>query len=460
MISEAIVKAVEDAKNELQGKIDGVNTRIDEEILPAIDNLISDVAVITGEISDKIQSLVFVPEYKDGMATSYYYTVANKPLVDFQRVQATFQVTPAKLAASISNENAMLLVVPVQTRAAAPATQIAENLEIKADGNTGRIDIDALVPTKIGNDIAIALYVADPNVVSEIVNNSENFENIDLGDYVSSEYVQVKIDEKASALDDKYVLYNFTEEEEFPATLEVEKDWTMAPATVTFYEGYELAFDMAGDIVRLEEAAEALRLPVEAITPDYEPVVLYTPVMGNGVTISLDEEKGYGMIASMPATSEEAVKHVGDIAYVNNIFNINGKAVIENGTSYEIIPVTYELNLELNKYDWPEGRIDWTYKFAQAHKILFNGDEDPILLDETAIVNWDEYKDKDGAMENISEILDNGTPSFKQVLRTVEGAAKPEDLTDDFNASDVDGDVRIDAQARPQALRSLQTELR
>ena len=451
MISEAIVKAVEDAKNELQGKIDGVNTRIDEEILPAIDNLISDVAVITGEISDKIQSLVFVPEYKDGMATSYYYTVAEKPLVDFQRVQATFQVTPAKLAASISNENAMLLVVPVQTRAAAPATQIAENLEIKVDGNTGRIDIDALVPTtKIENgiaDIAIALYVADPNVVSEIVNNSEKFENIDLGDYVSSEYVQVEIDEQASALDGKYVLYNFTEEEEFPETLEVEKDWTEAPATVTFYEGYELAFDMAGDTVRLEEAAEALRLPIEAITPDYEPVVLYNPDMRNGVTISLDEEKGYGMIASMPATSEEAVKHVGDIAYVNNIFNINGKAVIENGTSYEIIPVTYELNLELNKYDWPEGRIDWTYKFAQAHKILFNGDEDPILLDETAIVNWDEYKDKDGAMENISEILDNGTPSFKQVLRTVEGAAKPEDLTDDFNASDVDGDVRIDAQA-------------
>ena len=448
MISEAIVKAVEDAKNELQGKIDGVNTRIDEEILPAIDNLISDVAVITGEISDKIQSLVFVPEYKDGMATSYYYTVAEKPLVDFQRVQATFQVTPAKLAASISNENAMLLVVPVQTRAAAPATQIAENLEIKVDGNTGRIDIDALVPTKIGNDIAIALYVADPNVVSEIVNNSENFENIDLGDYVSSEYVQVKIDEKASALDDKYVLYNFTEEEEFPATLEVEKDWTMAPATVTFYEGYELAFDMAGDIVRLEEAAEALRLPVEAITPDYEPVVLYTPVMGNGVTISLDEEKGYGMIASMPATSEEAVKHVGDIAYVNNIFNINGKAVIENATSYEIIPVTFELNLpNLNEVDFPKNKIEWTYQLAKDHKILYKGTQEPLDLDEMLIENWDSVAVLPGAAKNIYEIINDGTPSFDKVLRTVEGG-RPEDVTDEFKAyaSDVNGYVRINPE--------------
>ena len=442
-INDAISEAISELTEQINKQIGDVEKRIDD--------LTSDLVIIIGGLADNIQSLVFVPEYKDGMATSYYYTVANKSLVDFQRVQATFQVTPAKLAASISNENAVLYVVPVkpETRAAAPAITVAgENLEIVADGSTGRIEVDAIVPItkEVGKDIAIALYVADEYVVNEAINNSD-LGNIDLGNYVSSEYVQVNIDEKASALDDKYVLYNFTEEEEFPATLEVKKDWTEAPATVTFYEGYELAFDMAGDTVRLEEAAEALRLPVEAITPDYEPVVLYTPVMGNGVTISLDEEKGYGMIASMPATSEEAVKHVGDIAYVNNIFNINGKAVIENGTSYEIIPVTYELNLELNKYDWPEGRIDWTYKFAQAHKILFNGDEDPILLDETAIVNWDEYKDKDGAMENISEILDNGTPSFKQVLRTVEGAAKPEDLTDDFNASDVDGDVRIDAQA-------------
>ena len=442
-INDAISEAISELTEQINKQIGDVEKRIDD--------LTSDLVIIIGGLADNIQSLVFVPEYKDGMATSYYYTVAEKPLVDFQRVQATFQVTPAKLAASISNENAVLYVVPVkpETRAAAPAITVAgENLEIVADGSTGRIEVDAIVPItkEVGKDIAIALYVADEYVVNEAINNSD-LGNIDLGNYVSSEYVQVNIDEKASALDDKYVLYNFTEEEEFPATLEVEKDWTEAPATVTFYDGYELAFDMAGDTVRLEEAAEALRLPVEAITPDYEPVVLYTPVMGNGVTISLDEEKGYGMIASMPATSEEAVKHVGDIAYVNNIFNINGKAVIENGTSYEIIPVTYELDLELNKYDWPEGRIDWTYKFAQAHKILFNGDEDPILLDETAIVNWDEYKDKEGAMENISEILDNGTPSFKQVLRTVEGAAKPEDLTDDFNASDVDGDVRIDAQA-------------
>ena len=444
-INDAISEAISELTEQINKQIGDVEKRIDD--------LTSDLVIIIGGLADNIQSLVFVPEYKDGMATSYYYTVAEKPLVDFQRVQATFQVTPAKLAASISNENAVLYVVPVkpETRAAAPAITVAgENLEIVADGSTGRIEVDAIVPItkEVGKDIAIALYVADEYVVNEAINNSD-LGNIDLGNYVSSEYVQVNIDEKASALDDKYVLYNFTEEEEFPATLEVEKDWTMAPATVTFYEGYELAFDMAGDIVRLEEAAEALRLPVEAITPDYEPVVLYTPVMGNGVTISLDEEKGYGMIASMPATSEEAVKHVGDIAYVNNIFNINGKAVIENGTSYEIIPVTYELDLSLNLRTWPEGMIPWTYQLAKDHKILYKGTQEPLYLDEMLIDGWDEYQEEEGAFEYIDELLADGTPSFEKVLRTVEGG-QPEDLTKEYNEHPEDGltgYVTIEAKA-------------
>ena len=443
-INDAISEAISELTEQINKQIGDVEKRIDD--------LTSDLVIIIGGLADNIQSLVFVPEYKDGMATSYYYTVANKSLVDFQRVQATFQVTPAKLAASISNENAVLYVVPVkpETRAAAPAITVAgENLEIVADGSTGRIEVDAIVPItkEVGKDIAIALYVADEYVVNEAINNSD-LGNIDLGNYVSSEYVQVNIDEKASALDDKYVLYNFTEEEEFPATLEVEKDWTEAPATVTFYEGYELAFDMAGDIVRLEEAAEALRLPVEAITPDYEPVVLYTPVVGNGVTISLDEEKGYGMIASMPATSEEAVKHVGDIAYVNNIFNINGKAVIENATSYEIIPVTFELNLpNLNEVDFPKNKIEWTYQLAKDHKILYKGTQEPLDLDEMLIENWDSVAVLPGAAKNIYEIINDGTPSFDKVLRTVEGG-RPEDVTDEFKAyaSDVNGYVRINPE--------------
>ena len=427
-INDAISEAISELTEQINKQIGDVEKRIDD--------LTSDLVIIIGGLADNIQSLVFVPEYKDGMATSYYYTVAEKPLVDFQRVQATFQVTPAKLAASISNENAVLYVVPVkpETRAAAPAITVAgENLEIVADGKTGRIEVDAIVPItkEVGKDIAIALYVADEYVVNEAINNSD-LGNIDLGNYVSSEYVQVNIDEKASALDDKYVLYNFTEEEEFPATLEVEKDWTEA-----------------GDIVRLEEAAEALRLPVEAITPDYEPVVLYTPVMGNGVTISLDEEKGYGMIASMPATSEEAVKHVGDIAYVNNIFNINGKAVIENGTSYEIIPVTYELDLSLNLRTWPEGMIPWTYQLAKDHKILYKGTQEPLYLDEMLIDGWDEYQEEEGAFEYIDELLADGTPSFEKVLRTVEGE-QPKDLTKEYNEHPEDGltgYVTIEAKA-------------
>ncbi len=447
-ITEEMTKMINEATKKLQDQIDAINTDIDD-INTRLDNLLSDLGTIVDDIADNIQSLVFVPEYKDGMATSYLYTVGGEALSEYQRVQATFQVTPAALAASITNENAMLYVVPVaETRAAAATEIVTENLNITANGLTGRVDIDALVPTEIGEHIAIALYVTDENVVDEVLNNPGL--QVDLGNYVSSEYVQVALNENASKLDNKYALYNFTEKKVFPDILNVEKDWTLAPATVTFYEDYELVLNMGTnqkpEYVTLSEAENELRLPEGALMPEYNPITTFDPEIGNGVTINLDEEKDYGMIASMPGTSNEAVDHVGDIAIVENIFNKNGVSVIENVTSYEIIPVTYELNLQLNPIDWPNERIDWTYKFAQEHKIIYNGTQDPIELDETAILNWDEYKDKDGAMDNISDILENGTPSFDTVRRTVQGG-KPELLTDKFNPSDENGDVRIDAQA-------------
>ena len=322
-ITEAIAAAIKNASDELQGNIDAANDRID--ILDeALQDLSGDVAAVIEDLANRIQSLVFVPEYKDGMATNYY-TIGEKqvgigtfkvPVYEGQkqRVIATFQVEPAELASTITEKNVILNVVPVKERStAAEAEPVSgEDLIIKTKDN-GRIEVDALVSAEYGDYFAIALYIADEKTVSEDMNN---FELIDAGDYVTSEYVQVWRNQEASDLSDNYVLYDFQNKKVFPADSAVEKPWTDAPAPVTFFEGYELALNLGTEdaprYVTLADAEKELRLEEGSLTPSYNAISTAYPEIGNGITYVLDEEKGYGFTASMPDTKEEAVKHVGD----------------------------------------------------------------------------------------------------------------------------------------------------
>ena len=376
------------------------------------------------ELINRIQSLVFVPEYSDGMATSYAYTVAGQDVSETQNVIATFQVKPDNLAADIVEAakagNVTISAVPVLTRAANESTDISgENIKVELGEFPGRVEVEALVPRDMEN-FYIALTVSDKDKPE--------------GSHVTSEYVNVA--KKVTPLDGHYALinaegvdYDYTKKE----VGQYQRQWTDAPAEVTFYEGYNLMFNLDGEYITIEEAEDALYLPDGSLELRHSFSVLNPE---RGIKVVEDEEKGYGAIASM--TTDNTASHVGEKINVDNVFFyanvLNYK--VENlcgVTTYEIIPVTYELNIELNERTWPEGIVNWTYELAKAHKIIYNGTQEPLNLDQMSVTNWDEYKDQEGAFKYIDELLKDGTPSFEEVLRTVDGG-QAEDLTDEFNA--------------------------
>ena len=452
-INDAIEKAIKKASDELQGNIDSINKRIDEEIMPLIEDLTQDLEDLTddtnkivGDLADNIQSLVFVPEYKnDNLATAYFSYVGtpeqNETVYDYglydgqkQRVFATFQVTPQYIAESITVDNAALQVMPVKTRnfADGEIEYIKGDDLIITHGPDGRIYVDALVSAEYQDNFAIALYVADDNKISE-----GNFADIDAGEYVTSDYARVKLDEDLSNLTDRYVLYNPETDEEYPededqhlvmvnGLNEIQKPWTDAPGTVAFYEGYELYLNLGTgakpDYRTLAEVEEEFRLDAGALTPLYNAASVATPETG-AITYVPDVEKGYGFIVSMPEPKEEAVKFVGATLVQRNFFEKNGVNVIENTTSYEIINKRYTINLAT------PATIDWTYALAQRYEIITGGTyfENPYTWREIAIDAADGALGEDG-YKNIEEILTN--PKVVVTIegtRTVEGE-DPEEL--------------------------------
>ena len=462
-INEAIKNAIEKASDELQGNIDSINKKIDEEIMPLIKDLTQDLEDLTddtnkivGDLADNIQSLVFVPEYKnDNMATAYFSYVGkpleNETVYDYglydgqkQRVFATFQVTPQNIAESITVDNAALQVMPVKTRnfADGEIEYIKGDDLIITHGPDGRIYVDALVSAECQDNFAIALYVADENIISE-----GNFADIDAGEYVTSDYARVKLDEDLSNLTERYVLYNPETDEEYPedegqhlhlvnGLNEIQKPWTDAPGTVAFYEGYELYLNLGTDAKpdyrTLAEVEEEFRLDAGALTPLYNAASVATPETG-AITYVPDVEKGYGFIVSMPEPKEEAVKFVGATLVQRNFFEKNGVNVIENTTSYEITNKRYVLDFE-------DQRLDWTYDLAKEYTIITGNNpydnagysEKPYEFKEVDVDETSGALGEDG-YKNINDIINSGIAPTTKVTRFDGVTSKvPQDVTSTF----------------------------
>ena len=485
-ITEAIAAAIKEASDELQGKINDANGRID--ILDeALKDLSDDVAAVIEDLANRIQSLVFVPEYKDGMATSYFYTVGyeeveggwdgdpnterydkNKPKPLFegqrQRVVATFYVTPEELNTSITAENAVINVVPVKDKRAAAENQpIAGEEYLKFNALPGgRVEVEALVPAEYGELFAIALCIAEDQETKEDIKNG-NLANINTGNFVSSDYAQVTRAE--SDLSESYVLYNPETKKEFPENTNsypdytknytgpeyadslAERAWTDAPAAVNFYENYEIRVKVGKEnpvYLTTAEAEEEFFLPEGTLSASYNARNVYFPdELSCGVYTTPDSDRDYGVIASMPATKEEAVKHVGDRVDVLNHFEANGYPVIENITSYVITNKRYVLDFE-------DQRLDWTYDLAKEYTIITGNN--PYKSDGYGYAGKEyEFKEVDvdetsGALgedgyKNINDIINSGITPTTKVTRFDGVTSKvPQDVTNTF-------EVQIDVLA-------------
>lgn len=371
----------------------GYLTKKFDEVNKNIDAINATLTALTGKVEDlanRVQSLVFVPEYNDNKATVLDYRLAGGMdegyVAEHHSVFATFQVTPKEYAANIAAqpENVSLYVVPVKTRAAADAKVITgENLKISADAKTGRIEVEGLVEGHDHN-YAIALYIADSKAIKDAEAN-QDIASIESGSFVSSEYVQVEYDTKASVLNNAYRLYNAEEKREFTeADKTIFAQWSNAPYHKEFFEGFSYYMFLNETYMTLEEAAEYLSVDVKEITPVY---TAGKPVLVPQNAIIKVGDAAFGKFAEMTkAKPEEARDHVGEYVTVEHTFTVNDVEVLEDVDASKYIITNKQYSIVLK-----DKNVDWTYQFAYEHAYrASNGwqeNYEPIVLDEVGVAS-------------------------------------------------------------------------
>lgn len=365
---DELIEALDGRVETLEGEIDRIDSEIEDinDNINGIDERLKNIESAVGDLADRIQSLVFVPEYSDNMASSAIYTLGEKAIVEEQTVRATFKVTPTKLAADIAAQkdyNVFVLGVPVKTRAAAGEDIPASVVKVEA-GEDGRLNVEAVFPTEDMTQFAISLYVTDKTVV-----RAEEVETLDTKNYKSSEYVQVNVDK--IELSDRYVLYNG---ENIYENRDEKVQWSWFgkadKEVIDFHAGYYVAINLGTNnkpaYYTLEEAAELMNIDVEKITPAYKGGVLQS-VNGSPEkeaceaisVIASETVQGYVAEINGEVTPETAKNFVGHKAeMICDWYFLLGPGsgvpynVIETVDSYEIINRKYDINIESVKLPW------------------------------------------------------------------------------------------------------------
>ena len=382
-VNTAINQKLSEATKNLQSSIDTVNGRIDSEVMPAINNLkerIDAVEDLVQDLANRIQSLVYVPEYNDGKAPVYTYSIGDELVSDRAVATATFKVTPASLADYVVNQyrnNVLVEVVPVKdvsTRvAAAPILVYGDDLKVEKGAAPGYIDVEvSLYVSEVAEDVAFSLYVASADEVNQA--EAEGVVDMDAGTYVSSEYVQAAVSEVK--LDGSYVLCD-AENNIYPDTYEekVAWSWDAAARKVYFYDGYDICIKLDDEILSLEDAADRFRTTVDRITPKYAETVTYIPLENGDLTaddlkryfdVKTVEVRPFGVTVDM-TKEDEMSDAVGSKVSVANSFYFGKDAsdpdkieVIANVTDYMVVnePITVSIVAADQR---------WSYAYALAH---------------------------------------------------------------------------------------------
>ena len=129
------------------------------------------------DLANRIQSLVFVPEYDDGKATVVSYTLFDEIISD-NIVTATFQVTPAELAQALAAQEAN-----VTAKVITVATRAAEGPAFTANKQDGSLTIVA--NNKVPGYVDVPVFVCSYHTkvthkVDQIVGIDPVFKNFDL----------------------------------------------------------------------------------------------------------------------------------------------------------------------------------------------------------------------------------------------------------------------------------------
>ena len=405
-ISDAIDAAL---KND--GEVPGDIAAAINSATEALKNQITALIGKVEDLANRIQSLVFVPEYNDNKATVTSYTMGGNALSENITVSATFKVTPTGLAPQVqaqAEETVFATVVPVKeaaTRAAESGKSYSgPNVKVTArsgENELGLIDVEVIIPAKDykAGEFAMALYIADPKVTEAVEEDpTETIGAINGGTYISSEYVQTAESSKGE-LSDKYVLYNPTTGKEISEEeRNVNMPWSEANGRVAFFDGYELYLNLGTskepEYISLADAAEQFNLDVADITPLYEPEYDGADVPYDEDIFTVGEAEGLGSYVEMASADPEEMKaYVGESVTINNYFYFEYDDTrvdlfvdeYDNST----IATTYTISNQQLKAEFTPMSYDWDY--ATALKLADNAtspktpNSQPIVFNEVEL---------------------------------------------------------------------------
>ena len=395
--STALTEAVNNINNNVIGTIEGTV----EQNLKTINARIDDIVLVIGDLANRIQSIVFVPQYSDMNATVYVYTVGDKPISDEKIVEATFEVYPKSAAKYVTRDSTKLVAVNVanaDTRAdvklAVPGEFVEGAEGFNVDPKTGRVTVKA----KFGKEVefekgkksfAVSLRVENTVSLTEKENGPKTT------NHVESAFVGVtqasKCDLKAA-----YGIYDFVNQKVFDGAVSVEKAWSVSmedakwtPFTVK--EGddeirYGIGLKIGEKFCTIKEAADLLHVSEAALTPVLSSDVNYIDKAGDkdkkniGPYYSCETFEDAAKLADFSISMTEKAQAKGELAksvgsYCTNAIaakvvvgkDAKGKDIMEdviNKTlTYKIVEREAKVTLYINKKDHAEKfELPWTYK--------------------------------------------------------------------------------------------------
>ena len=354
-VYKAIYAALNPAVTALETKISNLDTKIND---------------VLGIVLNRIQSIVFVPEYDDMNATLHYYHIGTALASDKAKekiVDATFEIYPAKLAKSIKKEDVSVVAVAVGTRANAAVEGEIVAFDVQ---DNGRVNVSV----KFGKDVNFDLAKKDKVQfaislrVKEDTKTTIDGKEVETGNYVESAFVGAKYCPD-SDLTGKFGIVKLSSQTEIkPSELSTEKQWSDAPAAWNPFDGYEFAVKVGAKWLSLEEAAKVFFVDVKNITPTLRNTPVYKD-KANAVKPALS--KYYTHVAKNAAkkladftTSMTAEVKLANLAEaVGSTCNDEVEATVLGATFFDET-ITYKIGRRTFAMVIEPAQVAWSYANA------------------------------------------------------------------------------------------------
>ncbi len=348
--------------DDLQGEIDALQVvikRIDgeiENITGNIDSIDSRLKKIEDILKNRVQSLVYVPDYNDGKATVNVLNIgtADEPAYIEGTSTLTYKVNPSELASVLAQGTDVFSfdVIGVKTRAAAPEINI---IGAKADDTKGTITFTVETRNFVDEFYSGPKSGTQSYSAALVLKKDENYDNI------SSEYTNLVPAVEAAEMkiydrNDKDITGMLCAEEilEFPYT---KRDSLVA------LEGHKLVFVIGGKVIEQSEMEEN-GYDVEVLSGI---ATEYFPAEAEASFV-IDEDKNapYATVSLSKGVGKE---NVGESAIVLYKYTCKGVTAVTS-VPCEIIKERAEITIV------KKAELNWNYSYdAETDAKLLNGED-------------------------------------------------------------------------------------